>query len=221
MPEVTVDLKELETKFEKKLDAKNSEVATLKAQLDEFNKSVTKAALDAKDGEIVTLKADLAKVTTTLNAANLLVAEKVELAKTSDVKITELNTTVVAKTEELAKATKELGEIRTKALVESRIKSYRDKSKDTLATNEDLTKKFSGLTDEAFATVLEFVKETVPVVVTDPAKLAASVVDTAKKTGEVQAVAPTSTTTDSNALKSVVARLVASTMGDKVEKETK
>ena len=209
MAEVT--LAELESKFEKKLAAIEAEKNALATKLDEFNKSATKAAIDAKDVEITNLKNQLAEVTKNELAAKSLVTAKDESTKAIEAKVTELTASLAAKTSELEKVTKELGEIRTKEVLAGRLKAYRDKSGDVTSKDEDLSKKFTAFSDESFASMLEFVKkvEAKPETPEEVQAKALAAVDAAKKTNPDPTPAPTGSEAPKDSLRATAAKMVA------------
>ena len=204
MPETHVDLEKIEAAFEKKLNDKDSAIANLSKELEAFKNSIAKGELDKRDVEIKELKASLEKTTKEVKIAQELVAQKDLVIKANEEKITETATELKTATDEVEKVTKELDEVKAKQVLSTRIAAYRTKSTDATSKDEDLAKKFGGLSDEAFATIMEFVKPIVVApVVESVADLAAQAV--ANKTEPV-VVPPTETQTDQVSVMSAVAK---------------
>jgi chromosome segregation ATPase len=224
MSEVTVNVDKLEAKFDEKLAEKNNEIKSLKASLDELNRSVTKAAVDTKDSEIKTLTDAMKAAAESEKTIKVLAEQRETELKNLQAELKTLQETVKTKADELDKVNKELNDIKAKELVASRIKAYRDKSKDVTSKDEDLAKKFAMFSDEAFQTMVEFVKpvETPVVVQTEEEKAAkalAAVKDAKVSNPDNTAPAPTASESNKDSKRETAAKLIASVFGPKETKK--
>jgi chromosome segregation ATPase len=219
----TVDVSKIEAAFEKKLNDKDSAIAKLQSEIDEFKKSVAKSELDKRDSTIAELQKTLDGIKKDLVTHQSLVAERDEQVKSVQTKIDELTEQLKVKTDESEKLSKELEGVKAKQVLANRIAQYRDKSDDNTTKAEDLEVKFGSLTDSAFATVLEFVKKPESPANEDPAKLAAKATAAPIETNKPE-VPPTSTAKPEDPMRAIAARLigvdVAAILFGKTEKKT-
>jgi chromosome segregation ATPase len=219
--ETQVDMNEITAAFKEKLTEKDAAIATLTKELETIKMSATKAELDKRDNEIKELKGSVDSLSKEVASLKIIVTEKEDAVKAAEVKTDEAVNALKTKSEEVEKINKDLTEIKQKQVLATRIATYRSKSGDVNSTDEDLAKKFGGLTDEAFDTVLEFVKKTEPVVVTeetDPAKLAEAALKKVEAKTE-PTPAPTSTVVpNSNPFSAVASKLFGELFGTEVSK---
>ena len=227
MAEGTVDLTKLEESFNKKLESKESLISDLRKELDSVNKRSAKAELDKKDIEILNLKASVEMAKKDVESAQSLTNERNTQIKSFEAKVIELNEQIKVKSTDLEKATKELTETKNKQVLANRINQYRAKSGDKETKDEVLVNKFdlNKVTDEAFATMLEFIKTPVEEKpedkVEEAARLAKAAVE-GKKTDD-KIIAPTDTSKPEDTLRATAAKLVqetfAKTLGKTEKKE--
>lgn len=208
---LTVDVAKMEAALEKKLNDKEVVITRLQTELETIKASLAKGEMDKRDNEIKELKASLELVNKDLAISKESLVKKNDELKASVDQVAVIQTELKTKTENLEIVNKELNEVKAKQIVSSRISAYRTKSGDVASKDEDLVKKFGKLTDEAFATLMEFVSEVKPVEVTE------SLEDLAKKALEQKpteetVVPPTSTQAsvpNVNPLQAIAKKMIA------------